>query len=121
MTLTLAYNPLYTNRNYAAAHGHPEIVVSPHLLFNVVLGLSVETLSKIGGPFLGVFELKNERPVYPGITVRAVSETIDARLSDSNPANGIFTWATTGIDAAGETLVGYRRSNLVQRRTRKAA
>jgi itaconyl-CoA hydratase len=115
-TLTLAFNPLYTNRDYAKAHGHPDIVVSPHLLFNVVLGLSVEDLSEIGGPFLGVFDLAYRRPVYPGITVRAASETVDVRISESNPANGIVTWATRGIDGDGETLVSFRRSNLVRRR-----
>ena len=120
-TLTLAYNPLYTNRDYAKAHGHPDFVVSPHLLFNVVLGLSVEDLSEIGGPFLGVFDLTYHRPVYPGITVFAASETVEVRISDSNPANGIVTWATSGYDSQGETLVSYRRSNLVRRKTQEAA
>ena len=119
-TLTLAYHPLYTNRDYAKAHGHPDIVVSPHLLFNVVLGLSVEDLSEIGGPFLGVFELIYHRPVYPGTTVRATSETIEARASESNSANGIVTWATKGLDSGGETLVSFRRSNLVRLRNAEA-
>jgi itaconyl-CoA hydratase len=113
-TLTLAYNPLYTNRDYAKTHGHPDIVVSPHLLFNVVLGLSVEDLSEIGGPFLGVFELTYHRPVYPGITVRATSETVEVRTSESNGANGIVTWSTRGLDSDGETLVSFRRANLVR-------
>lgn len=119
-TLTLAYSPLYTNRDFAKAHGHPDIVVSPHLLFNVVLGLSVEDLSEIGGPFLGVFELTYHRPVYPGITVRATSETIEARISESNAANGIVTWATKGLDSSGETLVSFRRSNLLRLRNPEA-
>jgi itaconyl-CoA hydratase len=113
-TLTLAFNPLYTNRDYAKAYGHPDIVVSPHLLFNVVLGLSVEDLSEIGGPFLGVFELKYHRPVYPGITVRATSETVQVRKSESNGSNGIVTWTTRGLDSDGEILVSFRRVNLVR-------
>ncbi len=116
-TLTLAFNPLYFNRDYAKAHGHPDIVVNPQLLFNVTLGLSVEDCSEIGGPFLGVFELTYHRPVYPGITVRAISETTEARLSQSNPDNGIVTWQTRGIDTQGETLVSFRRSNLVRLRS----
>lgn len=115
-TLTLAFNPLYFNRDYARAHGHDDIVVNPQLLFNVVLGLSVEDCSEIGGPFLGVFDLTYHRQVYPGITLRAVSETIEARESGSNPANGIVTWASRGIDSDGETVVSFRRSNLVRRR-----
>lgn len=116
-TLTLSYNPLYFNKDYAIRHGHPDIVVNPQLLFNVVLGLSVEDCSEIGGPFLGVFDLVYHRPVYPGVTVIASSETIEARPSGSNPRNGIVTWLTRGCDADGEELVSFRRSNLVRRRS----
>lgn len=116
-TLTLSYNPLYFNREFAKAHGHPDIVVNPQLLFNTILGLSVEDCSEIGGPFLGVFELVYHRPIYPGVTVYARSETIEARLSGSNPANGIVTWQTKGVDGDGETVVSFRRSNLVRRRS----
>lgn len=113
-TLTLCFNPLYFNRDYAQALGHRDIVVNPHLLFNVVLGLSVEDLSEIGGPFLGVYDLVYHRQVYPGITLRADSETTEARISDSNPANGIVTWSTRGIDSDGATVVSFRRSNLIR-------
>lgn len=115
-TLTLSYNPLYLNRDYARAHGHPDIVVNPQLLFNVVLGMSVEDCSEAGGPFLGVFDLEYHRPVYPGTTVLAVSETVEARVSGSNPANGIVTWLSKGTSAEGDLLVSFRRSNLVRRR-----
>jgi acyl dehydratase len=118
-TLTLAFNPLYYNRVYAKAHGHPDIVVNPQLVFNVVLGLSVEDCSEIGGPFLGVFELTYDRPVYPGTTIVARSVTTDVRRSESNPANGIVTWRTEGFDEAGGRVVGFRRSNLVRLRNPK--
>ncbi len=53
--LTLAYNPLYFNKEYAKELGHPNINVCPQLVFNVILGLSVEVCSEgLGGPFLGV-------------------------------------------------------------------
>lgn len=115
-SLTLAYNPIYFNRALAMAEGHPDIVVCPQLVFNVTLGLSVEDCSEIGGPFLGVFELAYHRPVYPGETLIASSETVDVRTSDSNPANGIVTWRTVGRSASGEDLVSFRRSNLVRLR-----
>jgi acyl dehydratase len=115
-TLTLSFNPLYFNREYAKAHGHPDIVVNPHLVFNVVLGLSVEDLSEIGGPFLGVYDLVYDRAVYPGTTVVAKTETIEKRLSSSDPRNGIVTWRTEGFDNDGKRIVGFRRSNLVRLR-----
>ena len=115
-TLTLSFVPLYFNRTYAMAQGHPDIVVNPHLVFNTVLGLSVEDCSEAGGPFLGVYDLVYHRPVYPGVTLRASSTTVEARLSSSNPANGIVTWETKGHAETGDLVVSFRRSNLVRRR-----
>jgi itaconyl-CoA hydratase len=115
-TITLSFNPLYYNRAYAKAHGHPDIVVNPQLIFNIVLGLSVQDCSEIGGPFLGVHDLKYERQVYPGTTLTAHSVTTETRRSESSPRNGIVTWTTQGLDENGQRVVGFRRSNLVRRR-----
>lgn len=120
-TLTLSFNPLYFNRAYARANGHPDIVVNPQLVFNVILGLSVEDCSEAGGPFLGVFNLVHDRPVYPGTTLTSRSETIEARLSESNPKNGIVTWRTEGFDDEGRRVISFRRSNLVRVGKRKVA
>ncbi len=111
--LTLSYNPLYFNREYAKAHGHRDIVVNPQLVFNIILGLTVEGCSEgIGGPFLGVFELNYEQPVYPGDTLTAVSTTIDKRLSDSDSNKGVVSWHSEGFNQNGERVIEYKRSNL---------
>jgi itaconyl-CoA hydratase len=115
-TLTLSFNPLYSNVEYAKAHGHPDIVVNPLLVFNTVLGLSVEDLSEIGGPFVGVGKLTHHRPVYPGDTLTARSTTRAARLSASNPANGVVTWWTEGFNQRDELVIDFERSNLVRLR-----
>ncbi|MBI2736681.1 MAG: MaoC family dehydratase [Rhodospirillales bacterium] len=115
-TLTLSFNPLYSNRTYAEALGHPDIVVNPLLVFNTVLGLSVEDNSEIGGPFVGVGKLKYLKPVYPGDTLRARSTTTAARSSQSNPRNGIVTWRTEGFNQRDESVIEFERSNLVRLR-----
>ncbi len=115
-TLTLSFNPLYSNRAFAEAHGHPDIVVNPLLVFNVVLGMSVEDNSEIGGPFVGVGNLTYRQPVYPGDTLTARSTTKAARLSASNPANGIVTWLTEGFNQRDELVIDFERSNLVRLR-----
>lgn len=110
---TLAYNPLYFNREYAKAHGHPDLVVCPQLVFNVVLGLSVEDNSEsLGGPFLGVSDLTYFRPVYSGDTITASSTTLDKRLSKTDDNRGIVTWRTTGVNQAGDFVIEFTRSNL---------
>lgn len=111
--LTLAYNPLYFNREYALAHDHPDIVVNPQLVFNIILGLSVEICSEaLGGPFLGVYDLKYLEPVYPGDTLTAVSTTEAKRESESKKNRGIVTWFNEGFNQHGTKVIEFRRSNL---------
>lgn len=116
-TLTLSYNPMYTNRMYAQALGHPDIVVNPLLVFNTVLGLSVEDNSEIGGPFVGVDKLTYRKPVYPGDTITARSTTSAARTSASKPSFGIVTWRTEGFNQRDELVIDFLRSNLVRMRS----
>ena len=111
--LTLAYNPLYFNREYAKELGHPDIVVCPQLVFNVILGLSVEVCSEgLGGPFLGVYDLKYLEPVYPGDTLTARSVTEAKRESASTEGRGVRTWVNEGFNQRGIKVIEYRRSNL---------
>lgn len=115
-TLTLSYNPLYSNREFAKAHGHRDIVVNPLLVFNTIFGLSVEDCSEIGGPFVGVGKLTYHEPVYPGDTLISRSTTVACRVSESNPTNGIVTWHTEGFNQNDVCVIDFERSNLVRRR-----
>ena len=111
--LTLSYNPLYFNVEYAKAHGHPGLVVNPHLVFNVILGLSVEDCSEgIAGPFLGVFELTYHQPVYTGDTLTARSTTLSKRITDGDPNKGVISWHTEGFNQKGDRVIDFKRSNL---------
>jgi itaconyl-CoA hydratase len=116
-TLTLGYNPLYFNAEYARAHGHHATVVNPMLVFLVVFGLSVEDLSEAGGLFLGVDNLTFHRPVYPGETLVARSTVVDRRESSSRPTSGIVTWHTEGLNERDELVVDFRRTNMVNKRS----
>lgn len=115
-TLTLHYNPHYTNEQFAQAHGHVTTPVNPVLVFNTVFGLTVEDLSEGGGPFLGVDELTYLRDVYPGDTLYAASEVVSKRLASNRPGFGIVTWHTRGTNQRGEEVITYLRSNLVRLR-----
>ena len=112
-SVTLAYNPLYLNAEHARADGHPDVVVNPMLVLCIVVGLSVEDLSEVGGPFLGVDDLTFHRPVYPGDTLTGRSTVVEARESRSRPTAGIVTWHTEGFNQHGQLVVDYRRTNLV--------
>lgn len=115
-TLTLSYNPLYFNANYARSHGHGGVVVNPMLVFLVVFGLSVEDLSEGGGLFLGVDALTFHKAVSAGETLVARSTVVDRRESTSRPESGIVTWHTEGFNGGGELVIDFRRTNFVNKR-----
>jgi acyl dehydratase len=112
-SITHAYNPLHFNAETARAEGHPDVVVSPLLVLCIVVGLSVEDLSEVGGPFLGINGCTFHHPVHPGDTLTARSTVIEARESRSRPTSGIVTWRTEGFNQGGELVVDYTRTNLV--------
>jgi acyl dehydratase len=116
-TLTLHYNPHYTNVEFARAHGHPDVAVNPMLVFATVFGLSVEDLSEGGGAFLGVDALTFHVPVYPGDTLTAQSTVVERRESASNPGMGIVAWHTQGFNQQGVRVIDFRRTNLVNKRS----
>ena len=115
-TLTMNFNPMYFNKEYAKRFGHKDMVINALLVFKVILGLSVEDLSEIGGPFLGVDNLFFRKPVYPGDTLYAESTVIDKRVTKSRPDFGIVTWKTVGKNERGEVVIEYERRNLVSKK-----
>ncbi|REG50983.1 acyl dehydratase [Paraburkholderia sp. BL6669N2] len=114
-TMTLHFNPLYFNDEFAQAHGYRHGVVNPYLLFGIVFGLSVEDLSERGGAFLGVEDLAFVRPFHVGETLLAHS-TVRSMRPSSKDTIGIVTWHTVGCDANGETVLSFDRTNMVLRR-----
>jgi len=116
-TLTMNYNPQYLNNEIAKANGFDGgIPINPLLVFNTVLGMSVEDLSEGGGPFLGVDKCIYGVPVYPGDTLTATSAVISARESSKRPKFGIVTWATRGVNQLGNEVIKFERSNLISKR-----
>ncbi len=112
--LTLHYGPSHVNAPIAQAHGHRSTPVNPLLVFNTVFGLSVEDLSDMGGPVLGVEALVYGATVYPDDTLRASSTVVGMRLASNRPGFGIVTWHTRGVNQRDEEVIRFQRSNLVR-------
>jgi acyl dehydratase len=112
VALTQMYNPLYFNEPYAQSQGHEKIVVAPLLVFNMVLGLSVEDLS-LGGPFVGINDCVFHKPVYVGDTLTSRSIVVSKRFSKKRPESAIVTWKTEGFNQHGKLVIDYTRSNLL--------
>ena len=112
-TVTCNWNPMHLNAEFAKGHGHRDVVLNPMLVLCTVVGLSVEDLSEIGGPFLGMEDVVFHRPVYPRDTITAASTVVETRESDSRPNVGIVTRHTEAHNQNGELVVEYERTNLV--------
>jgi acyl dehydratase len=115
--LTMNYNPIYFNEQYARHLGYKAIVINPLLVFTTALGLTVEDLSEGGGPFLGVDDLVFHQPVYSGDTIYARSVVLSRRESASRPGWGIVEWRTKAVNQNDEVVLEYRRRNLSRKRT----
>lgn len=114
-TATCAWNPIHVNAEFARAQGHPALVAPAALVLAIVVGLSVEDLSEIGGPFLGIRRCVFDRSVHAGETITAVSQVLSARASESRPGRGIVTWQTRGL-VGEEPVVTFERTNLIAMR-----
>lgn len=115
-TLCLNANPLHFNADYAQEYNHDERVLDPLLVFNTVLGLSVEDLSERDTVFLGVDDCTFHHQLTVGATITAESEVVTIRESDSRPDYGIVTWHTYGYDGEGRLVIDYERTNMVPKR-----
>ncbi len=115
------WNPMHLNAEFAKAHDHPDVVVNPMLVLCTVVGLSVQDLSEVGGPFLGIERCTFHRPVHPGDTLTASSSVVEKRESDSRPGTGIVTWHTEAWNQHGDMVVDYQRTNLVAKKRRPPA
>ncbi len=113
-TLTMNFNPLYFNKEYAKRFGHKDTVINPMLVFHIALGLTVEDLSEAGrGPFLGVDNVVFHKSVYPDDTIYAESKVIDKRESKSRPEFGIVAWETAARNQNSELVLEFVRRNLI--------
>lgn len=92
------------------------MLIHPLFVFTTALGLSVEDLSEAGGPFLGIDDLIHFAPTYPGDTIRAYSEVLSCRLTNSRPGWGIVEWKTHAVNQDGIRVVEFRRRNLSKSR-----
>ncbi len=112
-TTFMQANPLYLNREYAQAHGFEDVLVSPQMLFNVVLSLGVQNDSEKATANLGYYQAQFLQAVYPGDTVRALTQVVDRReRGEGEP--GIVHIRTLGVDQRGHTVLQYERKIMVR-------
>lgn len=113
--LTGSRHALYSAETMAQAAGYPALPVDPLLAFHVVFGKTVPDISLNAVANLGYAEGRFLQPVYPGDTLRAVSEVI-GRKENSNGKTGVVWVRTRGLNQRDEVVISYVRWVMVHKR-----
>jgi 2-methylfumaryl-CoA hydratase len=107
--------PLHCSAEYARSLGYERETVNDLLVFHTVFGKTVNDVSLNAVANLGYADVRFLAPVYPGDTLRAVSEVLGKKENKSGQ-NGIVWVKTTGTNQRDETVLEYCRWVMVNKR-----
>lgn len=115
-TMTHNPQPLHLDVEAAKASEFGQILVNGTFTFALMVGLSVgdTTLGSLVAN-LGYDQLVMPKPVFIGDTMRAVTEVVELKDSNSRPNAGIVTFRHELINQRGEVVCRCLRSALVKR------
>ena len=111
--LTHNTNPIHFDAEYAATTEWGRPLVDSTFTLALVTGLSVPDVSE-RGINLGWREVRLPAPVFAGDTIRAETEVLAKRKSQSRPDFGIVTVRTRGLNQRDETVIEFERSIMLQ-------
>ena len=107
--------PLHCSAEFARSLGYARETVNELLVFHMVFGKTVNDVSLNAVANLGYASVKFHQPVYPGDTVRTVSEVI-GKKENSSGKNGVVWVRSTGTNQRGETVLSFYRWVMVNKR-----
>ena len=114
--LTMNTHPLHFDHEYAKASEFGRPLVASPLTVAMLVGMSVSDVSQKAIANLGWKEIRLTHPVFPGDTLYAESEVLEARASNSRPNAGVVTVRTLGRNQDGTIVCSFDRTMLVPRR-----
>ncbi len=110
--LTMNTNPIHFDAEYAATTEWERPLVDSTFTLALVTGLSVEAVSE-RGVNLGWDEVRLLRPVYAGDTIRAETEVLSKRVSQSRAGFGIVRVRTRGLNQRDQVVIAFERAILL--------
>ncbi len=110
-----ARHALYSSDAFAQSCGLAAAPLDDLAAFHVVFGKTVPDISLNAVANLGYAEGRWLRPVWPGDTLRSVSEVIGLKQNSSG-RTGVVYVRTRGLDPQGEVVVEYCRWVMVRKR-----
>ena len=107
--LTMNTNPIHFDAEHAARTAWRRPLVDSTFTLALVTGLSVSDVSE-RAVNLGWREVRLSAPVFAGDTIRAETEVLEKRESNSRPDKGIVTVRTRGLNQRDEVVIEFERS-----------
>jgi itaconyl-CoA hydratase len=107
--LTMNTNPIHFDAEYAASTEWGRPLVDSTFTLALVTGLTVEDVSE-RGINLGWDEVRLLKPVFAGDTIRAETEVLSKRESQSRPSFGILRVRTRGLNQRDEVVISFERA-----------
>ena len=115
-SLTGSRHALYSSAPFAVQAGFDALPIDPLIVFHVVFGKTVPDISLNAVANLGYAEGRFLAPVFPGDTLKAVSEVI-GRKENSNGKTGVVYVRTRGENQKGEAVLSYVRWVMVHKKS----
>lgn len=110
-----ARHAIYSSDSFAESCGLDRSPIDDLAAFHLVFGKTVPDISLNAVANLGYAEGRWLRPVWPGDTLRAVSEVIGLK-QNSNGKSGVVWVRTTGLNQWDEPVLSYVRWVMVRKR-----
>ncbi|MEZ5732029.1 MAG: MaoC family dehydratase [Paracoccaceae bacterium] len=110
-----ARHALYSSDEFARICGLPAAPMDDLIAFHTVFGKTVPDISLNAVANLGYAEGRWLQPVWPGDTLRSVSEVIGLK-ENSNGKSGVVWVRTRGLNQRGEAVMDYVRWVMVRKR-----
>lgn len=107
--------PLHCSAEFARSLGYARETVNDLLVFHMVFGKTVNDVSLNAVANLGYAGVRFLAPVYPGDTLRSVSEVLGKKENKSGQ-NGVVWVRTTGTNQRGDTVLEFCRWVMVNKR-----
>jgi 2-methylfumaryl-CoA hydratase len=107
--------PLHSSAEFARSLGYERETVNDLLAFHMVFGKTVNDVSLNAVANLGYAGVHFRGPVYPGDTVRTVSEVL-GKKENRNGKTGIVWVHSTGTNQRGETVLEWNRWVMVNKK-----
>ena len=115
--LTMNQHPIHFDEEYAKKSEFGKPLVNSTLTLAIAVGMSVQDVSQNAVANLGWTDIVMPAPVFNGDTLYAESTVLERRESKSRPKQGIVTVATRAWKQDGTTVMTFKRSILIPKRT----